>query len=63
MKIVCRSKHADRVVLVKSEDSGLVTGRRLAAEGATVYAVGLFGEWWAFRSAGKSRSRMGGISR
>ena len=31
MKSAFRSKHADRVVLVRSDDSGLATGRRLAS--------------------------------
>jgi len=44
MKSAFRSKHADRVVLVRSDDSGLAFGRLLAAEGATVVAVGSFGE-------------------
>jgi hypothetical protein len=44
MKGAFRSRHADRVVLVGSDDSGLATGRRLAAEGATVFTVGPFGE-------------------
>ena len=44
MKSSFRSKHADRVILVRSDDSGLATGRRLAAEGATVFAVGSSGE-------------------
>ena len=44
MKSAFRSKHADRVVLVPSDDSGLATGRRLAAEGASVFTVGPSGE-------------------
>lgn len=44
MKNAFRSKHADRVVLVRSDDSGLASGRLLAADGATVLAVGPFGE-------------------
>ena len=44
MKSAFRSKHADRVVLVRSDDSGLATGRRLLAEGATVFTVGPSGD-------------------
>lgn len=44
MKSASRSKHADRVVLVSDDDLGWAAGRRLAGEGATVYAVGPFGE-------------------
>jgi NAD(P)-dependent dehydrogenase (short-subunit alcohol dehydrogenase family) len=44
MKSSFRSKHADMVVLVRSDVFGLATGRRLAAEGATVYAVEPIGE-------------------
>lgn len=40
MKSAFRRKYADRVVLVRSDDSGLATGRRLLAEGATVFTIG-----------------------
>ena len=54
MKNAIERKHADRVVLVSSDDYGLATGRRLMAEGASVFAVGPFGE---LRSVGPVRSR------
>ena len=44
MRSAFRSKLADRVVLVRSDDSGLATGRRLVAEGATVFTMGPSGE-------------------
>ena len=44
MKTAFRSKYADRVVLVRSDDSGLATGRRLLAEGATVFTISPSGE-------------------
>ena len=44
MKSAIRSKHADRVVLVRSDDSGLAMGRGLLAEGASVFTVGPSGE-------------------
>ena len=39
MRSAFRSNLADRVVLVRSDDSGLATGRRLVAEGASVFTM------------------------
>ena len=44
MRSAFRSKYADRVVLVRSDDCGLAAGRHLLAEGATVFTVGPSGD-------------------